>query len=123
MSICNHLIGNLGYECKEISEGVSQLISPFTKGDDGELIGAYIQCLGPDRFRISDGGDSLAHMLSHNVKLSRRRLGALERKAHQEGVRLSEIGEFCASATRDNLPQILNSILAMCIEAGHRATR
>lgn len=118
MNTCNYLLANLGYECRQISEDVSQLITPFTKGDDGELIGVYVQDFG-DRYRISDGGDCLAHMLSHNVKLNRKRLDVIERKGHIEGVELTDLGEICVSTHQNGLAEAVNRVLSVCLEASH----
>jgi hypothetical protein len=57
-------------------------------------------------------------MLSHNVKLSAKRMNLIEQLGHREGVELSQFGEFCASATKSTLPDIVNRVLSMCLEAG-----
>lgn len=116
MDTCNYLLANLGYECQQISDDVSQLITPFTKGNDGELIGVYVQSFD-GRYRISDGGDSLSHMLTHNVKLNKKRLDTIERKGLVEGVELTDLGEICTSTGVDGLTDAVNRVLSVCLEA------
>lgn len=119
MLACENLLDNLGYSCHNISNDILQLVTPFTKGNDGELIGVYIQRLSDDRYRVTDGGDSLAHMMQHNIRLNKNRTEELSVKGFREGVDLSEIGEFYAVASKRNLTDIVNRVLTMCLEVGH----
>ena len=117
---CNILLKDLGYSCYEIGKGVSQLMSPFTRGEDGELVGVYVQEMGDGHFRVSDGGDSLAHMLTHGIRLPAKRTDILQRLAYREGVDLSEsTGEIHLSVNESSLVDGVNRVLSMAFEVGY----
>lgn len=119
MSSCNILISDLGYTCRDLSDDVSQLISPFTKGLDGELIGVYVQRLSGDKYRISDGGNMIAHMLTHDIKLNRKRLDELQIASMREGVELTDMGELATITSTSSVTDAVNRVLTACLEAGH----
>ena len=116
---CNVLLKDLGYECRDISENLSLLISPFSRGDDGELAGVYVHEISKGCYRVSDGGDSLSHALIHGARVNANRTQLLERLVYREGVELSDTGEIHSLAEPNDLSQAINRVLSTSIEIGH----
>ena len=111
---------DLGYNCYELSESLSQFVSPFSRGIDGELVGLYVQKINTDHYRVSDGGDAISHMLSFGITLNKKRTDYLIKQAYREGVTLSEdTGEIHISAKESELGDAINRVISFSLEIGY----
>lgn len=116
---CETIIANLGFECQALGDEVLRVWSPFTYGEDGELIGLYVEQLH-DGYRVTDNAESLMHASMMGVRLSDKRFTALRRASH--GVDISDGGVISAMANRDSLKDAVASVLNASLAIGHFET-
>jgi len=93
---CVDLISRIGFSCKQISPDTMRLWSPFTYGNDGHVVGLYVEKLNSG-YRISDDAEALMHASTMGIKLSKRRIDLLKRVCG-ETVKISDGGVISAMA-------------------------
>jgi hypothetical protein len=59
--ICEHVLKQLGFECELLADDAWRLWTPFTYGDDGELIGLYVNPVSADAYQVTDYANTLYH--------------------------------------------------------------
>ncbi|MGY0152430.1 DUF1828 domain-containing protein [Edwardsiella tarda] len=118
--ICTTIISKVGFECFPIGEGLLRIISPFTYGNDGEHVGAFIQQISDGSYKISDQGDTLLNMEARGITLNQRQLDILRSVLAHEGVELNERGEILKWAREESeLEQAISDIIRASILASN----
>lgn len=88
---CEQFIQQLGFECRELSDSVSAIATPFSFSD-GEVIGFYLENR-PNEVVLSDNGDTLFHLRSVGMDLSdRRHWRPYKQIAETNGLKLRDDG-------------------------------
>lgn len=88
---CEQFIQQLGFECRELSNSVSAVATPFAFAD-GEVIGFYLENR-PHEVVLSDNGDTLFHLRGIGLDLSdRRQWRPYKQIAEAHGLRLRDDG-------------------------------
>lgn len=115
---CTTVLSQLGFECEPLATGALRLWTPFAYGDDGELIGLYVEPVA-GHFRITDHADSLFHTSAMGISLSKprlRRLAALMRGR----ANLSEAGEIAAVVNRESdVPDAVTDVVDSALVISH----
>lgn len=96
---CSTLLSRLGFNCEPLPSGAMRLLTPFTYGEDGELIGVYVEPIG-DRLRVTDHADSLFHASAMGATLNKQRLARLAGMMRGRAT-LSPGGEISAMVERE----------------------
>lgn len=73
---CSLLLSHLGFECEPLPSGAMRLWTPFTYGNDGEVVGVYVEPIG-SHMRVTDHANSLFHASAMGAKLNRARISRL----------------------------------------------
>ncbi|MDA3979543.1 DUF1828 domain-containing protein [Gallibacterium sp. AGMB14963] len=111
MNTCNIAIKKLGFECETLTETVSYVASPFTYVDDGQVIGAFIQSLGNNRFKVTDDANALFNMESRGINITNSRFSKMQRILNQQGIELSQQCEIVCYATEETLAESVQSVI------------
>lgn len=114
---CEELIGKLGFRCRPLGEGAYRLWSPFTYGNDGELVGLYVEPAG-DGYLVTDNAASFMHAASMGANLTKVRVNAIRRLAG-DAVIVSEGGEIRAHVREDQLPDAIANVLNVAMAVSH----
>lgn len=115
---CTEVMANMGFECAELSEKMLRVWSPFTYGNDGEVIGFYVERVGPDKYRVTDGAASLRHAASMGIGLNRKRIEALRAIAGPDA-NVSDGGEISAAASELGLTDAIAAVLNAALAVSH----
>ena len=111
MNTCNIAMKKLGFECQTLTETVSYVSSPFTYIDDGQVIGAFIQSLDKNRFKVTDDANALFNMESRGINITNSRFIQLQAILKQQGISLSAQAEIVCYATEENLAESVQSVI------------
>lgn len=114
---CSDVLANMGFECKQLSERMLRVWSPFTYGMDGEVIGVYVERTNAG-YRVTDGAESLMHAESMGISLSKARLGLLDRIAGRDAT-ISNGGEIFATASESELPIAIAAVVNAATAVSH----
>lgn len=114
---CEKLISNLGFDCQPLANGALRLWSPFTYGDDGEIVGLYIEPTSGG-LRVTDHADSLFHASAMGAKLTKARIETLRRIAGP-AVTVSDGGEIFATADANSVAEAVVSVLNTALGVSH----
>ncbi|OCG71134.1 hypothetical protein A9G41_00070 [Gilliamella sp. Nev5-1] len=109
--ICNTIMSKLGFECNPITDNISYISSPFTYVDDGEVIGAFVQCMTNNTFRITDNANAILNMETKGINITNSRFNFLKSILHREGVTLSEQAEIVCHANESNLVEAIQKVI------------
>ena len=93
---CSNVLRDMGFECKQLSDKMLRVWSPFTYGIDGEVIGFYVEQTNAG-YRVTDGAQALRHAESVGIELNKKRLEVL-RSIAGGSANISSGGEISASA-------------------------
>ncbi len=93
---CADISRQLGFSCRNISEGLTYIQSPIALSFDGMAIGAFVQDLGKGLVRITDNSDILFTAMTHGIAPDQRRAKKFEEIARRSGISLSDNGELHA---------------------------
>jgi len=93
---CADISRQLGFQCRQISDGLTYIQSPISLSFDGMAIGAFVQDLGRGLVRITDNSDILFTAMTHGIAPDQRRAKKFEEIARRSGISLSENGELHA---------------------------
>lgn len=114
--ICAQVLERLGFECEPLADNAWRLWTPFTYGDDGELIGLYIEPASAGTYRVTDHANTLYHGATQGVAWTRPKLRRLQAAMcppadfHEGEIRVS-------ASTVENLPAavvaVLDAVLAV----------
>lgn len=115
--MCADVMTRMGFSCAELSETMLRVWSPFTYGDDGEVVGLYVEKIR-NGYRVTDGAESLRHASSLGIRLNKKRLEAL-RKASSSGALVSSGGEISAIADESNLTDAIAAVLNAALVVSH----
>lgn len=107
---CDWLTHNTGYECRSVrrldsDESALEVDAPFSFSD-GEVIGFYIIDCG-DTIKISDNGDTLAHLSSMGLSLDASQLRSIRERLTPHDIFLSELGEIYTTGNTASLPEVM----------------
>jgi|GEM_PF-736485 hypothetical protein len=108
---CDDAGSLLNLTCKSVTEGLTFLQSPLTLAFDGSGLGAYVQELGNERYRISDNANTLFAAQTHGISTSAKRGDHLQRIAQSCQVNLSNDGELFSVCKAEELPYFLARFL------------
>jgi hypothetical protein len=114
---CTQVLDSLGFECKPISDRLLRVWSPFTYGNDGEVIGLYVERTNAG-YRVTDGAEALSHAESMGVDISKKRL-ALLRAAAGKSAEISSGGEIWASTDEGGLSAAVAGVLNAATAVSH----
>ncbi len=114
---CQTLISNMGFDCQYLGGDTLRLWSPFTYGNDGQVVGLYVESINGG-FHITDNAESLMHASSMGIKLSKARIEAL-RRASGKSVKVSDGGEISISVEKENLADGVASVLNAAMAVSH----
>ncbi len=119
---CTKLLAAMGFRCREVSEKLLRVWSPFTYGNDGEVVGFYVEETAHARYRVTDGAESLRHAASMGVNLSRSRVGTLQEIAG-DTAHISSGGEISATADESSLAAAIAAVLNAALAVSHMELR
>lgn len=103
---CDQLIERLGFECRQLSDSVISVATPFSFAD-GESIGFYLEDRTSEVI-VSDNGDTLFHLRNVGFDLSdRRRWRPLKQLAEIHGLELRDSGEIAGSTSKEETPHLI----------------
>lgn len=114
---CREIVSNLGFSCKDLGEGMFRVHSPFSYGEDGQLVGIYVEEISTG-FRITDACESLMHASSMGLSLTSARLNAL-RRSIAYAADVSDDGEILAFVTKEELNAGLVAVLNGALAVSH----
>lgn len=98
---CQPIITSFAADCRHISESLAYIESPITTAFDDDHIGAYVQQIGPLRYRISDNGETMHSAMVNQIAPSPSKLRKLsESIGHAQ---LAPSGEFFMVCTEGEL--------------------
>lgn len=100
---CADISRQLGFRCRNISDGLTYIQSPLTLSFDGMAIGAFVQDLGRGLVRISDNSDILFTAMTHGIAADQRRAKRFVEIANRSGISLSENGELHTICSQDQV--------------------
>lgn len=115
---CTDTLASMGFKCAEVSENMIRVWSPFTYGNDGEIVGFYVETTGTDKYRVTDGAESLRHASSLGINLGRNRLDALRAIAGPRAL-VSSGGEISATADQSSLTEAIAAVLNAALAVSH----
>lgn len=112
---CERLIQHLGFECRELSDAVISVATPFSFAD-GEAIGFYLEDR-PNEIVVSDNGDTLFHLRGLGLDLSdRRRWRPFRQIAELHGFELQDSGEITGNTSKDSVSQLVAKYIAAMLD-------
>ena len=114
---CSDIIGDLGFRCKTINEELIRVWTPFTYGNDGEVVALYVEKEN-DKFRVTDNAASLMHAASLGVNLSARRMERL-RGIWGSDVTVSDGGEISRLVNADALKEGVAAVINASMTVSH----
>lgn len=114
---CTDLIASIGFSCKQISPNTMRLWSPFTYGNDGHVVGLYLEKSNAG-YRITDDAEALMHSASMGINITKRRIDLLKRVCG-ESVMVSDSGVISATANDNNLTDALSAVLNATLAVSH----
>lgn len=117
---CHDLINDLGFRCKNISEDLIRVWTPFTYGNDGEVVAFYVE-KDADKYRVTDNAASLMHAASLGVNLTPNRISKLRRLWGDE-VTVSDGGEIAKVVNAENLKEAVASVINASMIVSHHET-
>lgn len=114
---CKELVSKLGFECRDLGDGMFRLYSPFTYGGDGQLIGVYVEEI-PTGFRVTDGCASLMHASAMGLSITDARLNAI-RRSIAYAADVSDDGEISTFVEKDELSRGLIAVMNGALAVSH----
>ncbi|WP_404418747.1 DUF1828 domain-containing protein [Marinospirillum sp.] len=97
----------LNLTCKPVTDGLVFLQSPLSLAFDGSGLGAYVQELGNERYRISDNANTLFAAQTFGMASNAKRADQLQQIARSCKVELSDHGELFTVCKAEELPWFL----------------
>lgn len=94
-------------DCKQLKEELFYIQSPMTLAFDGSHLGAYLEDLGNNRYRISDNAETLFIAMAAGIKLTNKRSQELKQHFQNREPGLSPQGELFVVAELDELTYYL----------------
>ncbi|MHB1678805.1 MAG: DUF1828 domain-containing protein [Sulfuriferula sp.] len=117
---CVDVANALGFDCLPMGAGHC-VYTPFSYGDDGEVVRLFVADLPGNRVRIYDGGDAIMHAETHNVQISEARIDKIKAFC-REGVELDRLGQIAASCSITDLPMVMPRVLDAVLAVSHLET-
>lgn len=114
---CSEIISDLGFRCKAINDELIRVWTPFTYGNDGEVVAFYIE-KAADNFRVTDNAASLMHAASLGINLTDSRLNKL-RRVWGNDISVSGGGEISRIATADTLKEAVAAVINASMIVSH----
>ncbi len=114
---CTDLISDLGFRCKMINGDLIRVWTPFTYGEDGEVLAFYVEKLA-DQFKVTDNAASLMHASSMGINLSTARMEKL-RRLWGDDVTVSGGGEIAKVVNADCLKDAVASVINASMIVSH----
>lgn len=111
MNACSLTMRQLGFECRILTETISFVQSPFTYVDDGQVIGAFIQSLDNNRFKVTDDANALFNMEGRGINITNTRFNQMKQTLLNQGIDLTAQAEIVCYATEDNLAQAVQNVI------------
>lgn len=112
---CVNVISQMGFTCREIGGDTLRIWSPFTYGDDGDVIALYVEKM-PQGYRVTDNCESLMHASAMGISLTTAKLEAV-RGASTHPECLTDGGEIVAYVDDKDVgvgvARVLNTSLAV----------
>jgi hypothetical protein len=113
---CSVVLAEIGFECKELQDGVTLINTPFTFGEDGELISLHIVELGQGKIKITDAGYSVYHLASMGIKLNAGRVSELNTVIQMNSIEFDDNGEISVVCENEYasyyVPTVVKSVIA-----------
>lgn len=75
---CTSVISEMGFTCREIGGDTLRIWSPFTYGNDGDVIALYVEKT-PQGYRVTDNCESFMHASAMGISLTPAKLDAVRR--------------------------------------------
>jgi len=114
---CQTLISNMGFDCQNLGRNTLRLWSPFTYGNDGQVIGLFIESVSGG-FHITDNAESLMHAASMGIQISKSKLESL-RRACGDFVNVSDGGEISIFVDKEQITEGVASVLNAAMAVSH----
>lgn len=114
---CREIVSHLGFACSDLGDGMFRVFSPFGYGEDGQLIGLYVEEL-QSGYRITDACESFMHASSLGLSITEARVSAV-RRSIGVGAQVSEDGEISALVSKDDLRSGLIAVLNGSLAVSH----
>ena len=100
----------MGFDCEPLADNAWRLWTPFTYGDDGEIIGLYIKPVTIDTYQVTDYANTLYHGATQGVEWTTARLRRL--RAAMPPLVDFHHGEIrVLASTIENLPSAVVAVL------------
>lgn len=114
---CREIVAQMGFACSDLGDGMFRLFSPFSYGEDGQLIGVYIEELQTG-YRVTDACESFMHASAMGLSITEARMSAV-RKSIGFAAEVSEDGEISALVSQDDLRAGLIAVLNGSFAVSH----
>ena len=108
--ICANVLERLGFDCEPLAGDAWRLWTPFTYGNDGELIGLYVKSVAPGTYQVTDYANSLYHGATQGIEWTSAKLRRL-RSAMPPTVDFHQGEIRVLAATVENLPEAVLAVL------------
>lgn len=118
---CREIVSQLGFACSDLGDGMFRVFSPFSYGEDGQLIGLYVEELQTG-YRVTDACESFMHASAMGLSITETRMSAV-RKSIGIGAQVSGDGEISAFVAKEDLRSgliaVMNGSLAVSLSEAH----